>query len=279
MISTTPSIRSLVKSDPPRGYFSATALALLSVCRNSVTPVGTVISVMGRELTLQECPVPYRPLMTEFSGISSRAKQFELEDDQRAIEAVQRGRKPPEPRLDRLRRMLETGVAEEEARYDQRDPTPPHPPPKDRPLVSGPVISASQHRDRSAAAGKSSITASVPVEGEGSAASPRTSSESMRGKTVNLLRKSPQSQSQNGHLPRSVSPTSSNLPHTPPLRNAAGQGDAQLRRYEEAQPRRSEEGTTVQLANRINALALRMTGLKTFRERSDMIFAILQSVS
>ena len=235
---------------------------------------------MGRELTLQECPVPYRPLMTEFAGISSRAKQFELEDDQRAIEAVQRGKKPHEPRLDRLRRMLETGVAEEEARYDQRDPTPPRPPPKDRASVSGPVISAGQYRGRSAAAGTSSLTPSVPVVGGGTAASsPRTSSESMRAKTANLLRKSPRPQ--NGHLPRPVSPASANPSRTPPppSRNAAEQGEARPGRGEEARPRRSEEGTTVQLANRINALALRMTGLKVFRERSDMIFAILQSVS
>jgi len=271
VISITPSIRSLIKSDPPRAYFSAVALALLSVCRDSVTPTGSVIGVMGREITLQELPVPYRPLVTEFVGISSRAKQFELEDNRQAIEAVQHGKKPHEPRLDRLRWMLETGVTEEEERYDRRDPTPPRPPPKDRVYVSKPVISADQHRGCSTAAGRSGITASVPAVSGGSAvSSPRTSSESTRGKTADLLRKSPQSQ--NGPLPQPVSPASANPSHTPlPPHNAAEQG--------EAQPRRSLEGTTVQLANRINALALRVTGLKMFKVRSDMIFAILQSVS
>ena len=270
MISTTPSIRPLLKSDPPRAYFSAVALAILGVCRNSVTPTGTLISVVGRELILQECPVPYRPLMTEFVGISSRAKQFELEDDQQAIKAVQRGRNPNEPRLDRLRRMLETGVAGEELRYDREDPTPPRPPPKDRNPVSGPVGAAGHSRSRSAAASTSSIPLGVPAVG--AASSPRTSSESTHGKATNLLRKSPRSQ--NGQLPRPVSPAPPmKSPYNPPV------SPRRVVEQEEAPPRRSLEGTTVQLANRINALALKMTGLKLFRERSDMIFAILQSVS
>ena len=227
---------------------------------------------MGRELTLQECPVPYRPLMTEFAGISSRAKQFELEDDRRAIEAVQQGKKPDEPRLDRLRRMLETGVAEEEARYDREGSMPPPPPPKDRPSISGTLGHEGQSRGRSAAAGGPNATATVPaVGGRSPSHSPRAGSESIRGKVVNLLRKSPRSQ--NGHLPQSVSPTSpTNSSHPPPLPPKSAE-------HQEAPPRRSEEGTTVELANRINALALRMTRLKIFRERSDMIFAILQGVS
>jgi len=194
--------------------------------------------------------------MTEFVGISSRAKQFELEDDQLAIRAVQRGKEPNEPRLDRLRRMLETGVAQEEARYDREGPTPPHPPPKDRGSVSGPVSATGHYSGRSAVANTLSTTA---------ASSPRTSSESTHGKAANVLRKSPRPQDR--PLPRPVSPA---CPPVTPRRSAE---------QEEAQPRRSEEGTTVQLANRINALALRMIDLKMFRERSQMIFAILQSVS
>jgi hypothetical protein len=257
VISTTHSIRSLIKSDPPRAYYSAVALGILSVCRDTVTPTGSVIGVMGREVTLQECPVPYRPLMTEFVGISSRAKQFELEDDQRAIEAVQRGKRPHEPRLDRLKRMLESGVAEEEARYDHEDPIPSRPPPKDWVLA-----------DRSDAASGSGITASVSTMGGGSAtSSPRTSSESTRGKVTNVLRKT-----QNPPWPVSpASPTRSSLAPPPAPRKVV--------KDEEAPPRRSEEGTTLQLANRINALALKMTGLKLFRENGDMIFAILQGVS
>jgi len=226
---------------------------------------------MGRELTLQECPVPYRPLMTEFVGISSRAKQFEVEDDQRAMRAAQRGQKLDEPRLDRLKRMLETGVAEEEARYDREEPTPPRVPPKDRSSVSNqPANTAGHYRSSSAVASRSNYTAGVPAVG--AASSPRTSSESTHGKAPNVLRKSPRPR--DGPLPQPVSPASptksSNTCSAPPLRIAE---------QEEAPPRRSEEGTTVQLANRINGLALRMTGLKLFRERSDMIFAILQSVS
>lgn len=208
--------------------------------------------------------------MTEFVGISSRAKQFELEDDQRAIRAVQRGKKPEEPRLDRLKRMLETSVAGEEARYDREGPTAPRPPPKDQDPASGPVGTAGHYRWRPAASSTSNLTAGTPPVVP--ASSPRTSSESAHGKVANLLRKSPRSQ--NGHLPRPVSParpiTPAHIQPAPPHRFAE---------QEEAPPRRSEEGTTVQLANRVNALALKMTGLKMFRERSDMIFAILQSVS
>jgi hypothetical protein len=208
--------------------------------------------------------------MAEFVGISSRAKQFELEDDQRAIRAVQRGKEPDQPRLDRLMRMLETGVAEEEARYDRQGSTPPRPPPKDRHSVSGPGGAAGHYNGRSAVANTSSITAGVPTVG--SASSPRTSSESAHGKAANVLRKSPRSQDR--HLPRPVSPACPIKPsYVPPSPSR------KFAEQEEAPPRRSEEGTTVQLANRINALALRMTELKMFRERSHMIFAILQSVS
>lgn len=47
---------------------------------------------------------------------------------------------------------------------------------------------------------------------------------------------------------------------------------------ETTNPRRSLEGSTVQLANRINALALNMTRLRMFQERQDMVFKILASV-
>jgi hypothetical protein len=47
---------------------------------------------------------------------------------------------------------------------------------------------------------------------------------------------------------------------------------------ETTNPRRSLEGSTVQFANRINALALNMTRLRMFQERQDMVFKILASV-
>lgn len=46
-----------------------------------------------------------------------------------------------------------------------------------------------------------------------------------------------------------------------------------------APPRRSLEGTTIQMANRINALSLRLTSLRMFQERQDMVFKILASVT
>ncbi|KAG8951918.1 hypothetical protein FRC00_007049, partial [Tulasnella sp. 408] len=41
---------------------------------------------------------------------------------------------------------------------------------------------------------------------------------------------------------------------------------------------RSPEGTVLQLANRINALALKMTSLPAFRERQDQVFKVLAGV-
>jgi len=39
------------------------------------------------------------------------------------------------------------------------------------------------------------------------------------------------------------------------------------------------EGSTVQFANKINSLALKLTTLRMFQERQDMVFEILASVT
>ena len=56
-------------------------------------------------------------------------------------------------------------------------------------------------------------------------------------------------------------------------RGADGDGEEAMRRR-----RTSTEGRAVAFANRINALALGMTGLRAFRERQEMVFKVLAGV-
>ncbi|KAG8805876.1 hypothetical protein FRC18_006442 [Serendipita sp. 400] len=122
VIASTPSIKSLMQTDPARAYYASVALSILTVSVDCITVDGGVITPLGRVLTIQECPEGYRPLMAELGRISKKAKEIETEDNDRAIVAVRAGEASPEPRLDRVRRMLEFGVAREEARYDAYEP-------------------------------------------------------------------------------------------------------------------------------------------------------------
>ena len=56
-------------------------------------------------------------------------------------------------------------------------------------------------------------------------------------------------------------------------RGGDGDGEEAMRRR-----RTSTEGRAVAFANRINALALGMTGLRAFRERQEMVFRVLAGV-
>ncbi|KIM29651.1 hypothetical protein M408DRAFT_22540 [Serendipita vermifera MAFF 305830] len=119
VIATTPTIVPVLKSDPSRAYFSAVSLAILTVATDCLTPDGGVLTPLGHELTLAECPPAYKPLMIELGGIGAQAKHMREEDDERAMYLARSGRTENfEPRMDRLRKMLEKGVAAEEERYD-----------------------------------------------------------------------------------------------------------------------------------------------------------------
>lgn len=76
-----------------------------------MTPDGAVIGVLGKPLTIAECPGPLRPFMMELAAIGRHAREMEDEDDKAAMEALQAGKPLPElTRLDRVRKMLEEGV-------------------------------------------------------------------------------------------------------------------------------------------------------------------------
>jgi hypothetical protein len=119
VISCTPSLRRALETDPPRAYFSSVALAILNVCLTALTPGGGVLGVLGRELTLEDCPPPLRPLMQELGTIGKEAQHYADEDDEDAIRLAARGKRIPEPRMDRVRKMLESGVG-----YNERERSP-----------------------------------------------------------------------------------------------------------------------------------------------------------
>ncbi|KAB5590325.1 hypothetical protein CTheo_6240 [Ceratobasidium theobromae] len=110
-LSESPRLLDLLDTDPPRAYFAAVALAILNVSLTSVTPSGSIRAVLGQELTLDTCPPPLRPLMAEFAAIGENTKEIAQEDNRRAMYLAERGRDIPEPRIDRLKRTLQTGVA------------------------------------------------------------------------------------------------------------------------------------------------------------------------
>ncbi|KAF9642429.1 hypothetical protein BDM02DRAFT_3181521 [Thelephora ganbajun] len=119
VIERSPSIRRLMKSDPPRAYFAAVAFAILDVATTAMTPDGSIRAVMGQNLTLEMCPRELKPFMMEFVAIGSAVREWETEDNADAIEIVSRGGEPPEPRMERTKKVLENGVGYNHRR--QRD--------------------------------------------------------------------------------------------------------------------------------------------------------------
>ncbi|KAI0268445.1 hypothetical protein BGY98DRAFT_1190664 [Russula aff. rugulosa BPL654] len=113
VLESTSSLIPLLRTDPPRAYFGAVALAILSVSASS-SPSGdsVVVGVRGVPLKLSDCPAPLRPLMSEFSAIGREAAHIEEEDNMVAIQLVQEGREGEMavPRLERARLLLERGV-------------------------------------------------------------------------------------------------------------------------------------------------------------------------
>jgi hypothetical protein len=113
VLASTPSLLPLLKTDPPRAYFGAVALAILSVSASpSSSPDNVVMGVRGVPLTLADCPAPLRPLMSEFSAIGREAAHIEEEDTMEVIRLVQEGREGEVavPRLERARLLLERGA-------------------------------------------------------------------------------------------------------------------------------------------------------------------------
>ncbi|KAG9010970.1 hypothetical protein FRB95_004417 [Tulasnella sp. JGI-2019a] len=112
VLARTPELRSMLKTDPSRAYFASVGLAILEVSLTSITPEGNVRAVLGTELKLGDAPQNYRPLMQELQRIGTRSRELEAEDDARAMELLSASDDAlPEPRMDRVRKMLVKGVA------------------------------------------------------------------------------------------------------------------------------------------------------------------------
>jgi hypothetical protein len=125
VLESTPSLIPLLKTDPPRAYFGAVALAILSVStqpscsspsadtnNTNNTNDNVLLGVRGVPIKLSDCPAPLRPLMSEFSGIGREAEHMEEEDTMAVIQLVQEGREGEAavPRLERARLLLERGA-------------------------------------------------------------------------------------------------------------------------------------------------------------------------
>ncbi|THH17908.1 hypothetical protein EW146_g2999 [Bondarzewia mesenterica] len=119
VLEQTHSLRSLLKNDSSRAYFGAVALAILTVSTSAVTADGSVVGVLGQELTLEACPVELRPFMIELGAIGRHAKEVEDEDTAEAMKLAQRGDDIPPPRIERVREMLEKGVGYEGRRGEE----------------------------------------------------------------------------------------------------------------------------------------------------------------
>ena len=115
VIERSPSIRRLMKIDPPRAYFAAVAFGILDVATTAMTPDGTIHGVMGQRLTLEKSPPEYKPFTMELLAIGSAVRECEARDNADAIEIISRGGEPPEPRMERTKKVLEKGVG-----YDRR---------------------------------------------------------------------------------------------------------------------------------------------------------------
>jgi len=113
-----PGLRRLLKQDPPRAYFASVAFAILDVATNAVNSDGSIVGVLGKPLTLAECPRELRPFMMELAGIGQSAKSMEEEDNEIAMNLAQEGKDIPVSRLDRVRMMLEEGVGYERGLRD-----------------------------------------------------------------------------------------------------------------------------------------------------------------
>jgi len=110
-----------MKSDPPRAYFAAVAFAILDVATTAVTPDGAIRAVMGQQLRLETCPQELKPFMTELVAIGSTVRETEAEDNADAIKIISRGGEPPEPRMERTKKVLENGIGSSRRRRDGVD--------------------------------------------------------------------------------------------------------------------------------------------------------------
>ena len=107
-----------MKSDPPRAYFAAVAFGIIDVATTGMTPDGAIRAVMGQLVTLEMCPLELQPFTIELMTIGAIVREIEAEDNADAIEIISRGGEPPEPRMERTKKVLENGVGHDRHQRD-----------------------------------------------------------------------------------------------------------------------------------------------------------------
>ncbi|GJE89773.1 hypothetical protein PsYK624_058800 [Phanerochaete sordida] len=129
VLERTPALRRMLRRDPARAYFSAVALAILDVAQTAVVPehaVGAgepgIRGVLGKTLTLGECPRELRPFMQELCAIGVATAEIVEDDTLVTVRALSEGRDAPEPRMDRVREILRGGVGWAYDKHHERDP-------------------------------------------------------------------------------------------------------------------------------------------------------------
>lgn len=117
VLEATPSLRSLLKTDPPRAYYASVALSILRMSTTNVTEEGTLIGVLGQEMKIEAAPAEIRPFVREFADIGRTAHMVEEEDTTEVVRLLEAGKTElPEPRIDRVREILERGVGHHNSR-------------------------------------------------------------------------------------------------------------------------------------------------------------------
>lgn len=109
---STPTLRNVLVKDPSRAYFSAVSLAILSVATDTQMPSESTLRLPGSaiQVCLHSLPSAYRTCMAELGAIGREARKMGEEDDDRAIAYVARGKPLSEPRMARVKKLLERGI-------------------------------------------------------------------------------------------------------------------------------------------------------------------------
>ncbi|OAX42723.1 hypothetical protein K503DRAFT_733143 [Rhizopogon vinicolor AM-OR11-026] len=109
----------LFKYDPPRAHFAAVSLAILEVATTEgiiIPDQNAIMCVSAREigghkLTLNACPGPLRPFMSELISIGRDAQMMQVADNDATIKAIEKGDEDiPEPMFERVKVIIIDGV-------------------------------------------------------------------------------------------------------------------------------------------------------------------------
>lgn len=100
VLYSTPSIGSVLRTDPPRGYFTAVALAIQQVALTNLTPDGNRIRIVGSghrrnaSFGVDDAPEPLRVFAQEIIKLGAILKELQAKDDEHAIHLAVEGLEP-----------------------------------------------------------------------------------------------------------------------------------------------------------------------------------------